>query len=51
MNKREILQKAGIMSRFFVRAATVHQSEIRRAYLVSVALKVMRYSAWVIIKI
>ena len=51
MNKREILQKAGIMSRFFVRAATVHQSEIRRAYLVSVALKVMRYSVWVIIKI
>ena len=45
------MKNSRFFTRPFVRAATVHQSEIRRAYLVSVALKVMRYSVWVIIKI
>ena len=36
---------------YAVHLTTANQSEIRRAYLVSVALKVMRYSVWVIIKI
>ena len=49
--REKYYKKPGLCPGFFVRAATVHQSEIRRAYLVSVALKVMRYSAWVIIKI